>query len=327
MGIYVRYTDEQKEAANSVRISEILDREGEKYRKWGRQFQWQKHDSVIFSGSRWFRYSEGEGGRAIGFCMKFLGKSYPEAVEYLLKFRPEFGECLTSSDVKLKKNSEKNSAENSQAKDLKLPEANKAMKNAYRYLIKERHLDPDVVSYFSREGTIYEEKEWHGVVFLGKDPNGEVRHAHVRGTMDGAHGKFRMTAEGSDSNYGFGYAGKGNLLYAFEAPIDLLSFISYRRGWKNDSYVALNGTSDHAVFQFLEDHPNVTGVVLCLDNDEAGEKASLRIAKELREKGVTDVRRLSSIYKDWNEDLTTTYNNVMTSLVMKEGAAWDQSMA
>ncbi len=68
-------------------------------------------------------------------------------------------------------------------------------------------------------------------------------------------------------------------------------------------------------------------MVLCLDNDEAGEKASLRIAKELREIGVTDVRRLSSIYKDWNEDLTTMYNNVMTSLVMKEGAAWDQSMA
>ena len=35
-----------------------------------------------------------------------------------------------------------------------------------------------------------------------------------------------MNEEGSDSSYGFGYSGKGNRLYVFEAPIDLLSFLT-----------------------------------------------------------------------------------------------------
>ena len=104
MGKYVHYSDEQKEAANSVGISEILDREGEKYKKWGRSFCWLRHDSVVFSGSKWFRHSEGEGGRAIGFCKKFFGMKFQEAMEYLLDFRPEMKTGVNDGkDVKIKK--------------------------------------------------------------------------------------------------------------------------------------------------------------------------------------------------------------------------------
>lgn len=348
MGRYVHYTNEQKEAANSIRISEILDREGEKYKKWGREFCWLRHDSVVFSGSKWFRHSEGEGGRAIGFCKKFLGMKFQEAMEYLLDFRPEMRNGLGGgSEVKRERGSanktEKNKEEDmreAEHAELGLPPENETMKCAYRYLIKERHLDPEVVSFFAREKLMYEDATWHGVVFLGKDKDGNVRNVHVRGTRDD-YGKFRMTCEGSDSSYGFGYAGSGNLLYAFEAPIDLLSFASYRRGWKNDSYVALNGVSGNAIFRFLEEHVNVTGVMLCLDNDEAGEKASMRIAKELRERGVNDVRRLCSIRKDWNEDLSYIHSRVSEAIaaegvsgtsarrlmVAEEvGDAWNQSL-
>ena len=352
MGKYVRYSDEQREAANSVRISEILDREGEKYKKWGRSFCWLRHDSVVFSGSKWFRHSEREGGRAIGFCKKFFGMKFQEAMEYLLDFLPEMRTGANDNrDVKSEsiapREEERDKAEDGQVKEcaeLILPPENETMKSAYRYLIKERHLDPEVVSFFAREKSMYEDASWHGVVFLGKDGDGKVRNAHVRGTRD-EYGKFRMTCEGSDSNYGFGHVGSGNLLYAFEAPIDLLSFVSYRRGWKNDSYVALNGVSGNAVFRFLEEHENITGVVLCLDNDEAGERASMRIARELREKGVNDVRRLCSIRKDWNEDLSYVHMHVsetiaeeraaegmhgmdaVHSMVAEEGGnAWNQSL-
>ena len=338
MGKYVHYSDEQMETANSVRISEILDREGEKYKKWGRQLCWLRHDSVVFSGSKWFRHSEGEGGRAIGFCKKFFGMNFQEAMEYLLDFRPEMKINLTDGKyAKMERkmapgqeNGRPGEKREKEPAELILPPKNETMKCAYRYLIKERHLDPEVVSFFAHEGSIYEDKAWHGVVFLGKDGEGNVRNAHVRGTMDASHprdgetrefakgerkgtqgdGKFRMTCEGSDSNYGFGHVGSGNLLYAFEAPIDLLSFVSYRRGWRNDSYVALNGVSGNAIFRFMEEHPNVNGVVLCLDNDDPGERASMRIARELRERGVNDVRRLCSIRKDWNEDLTYIHNRV-----------------
>lgn len=345
MGSYVKYTEEQKDAANSVRISEILDREGEKYKKWGKQFQWLRHDSVIFSGSKWFRYSEGEGGRAIGFCMKFFGKSFHEAMEYLLDFCPwvvgektperlsekndesgknssgrlseDLGESARKNADRVtenfsesaRKNADKVSedfdeSEENPPTNFCLPSANPTMKNVYRYLIKERCVDPVVVSFFARNGSVYEEKAWHGVVFVGKDSEGKAKNAHIRGTQDCGTGKFRMTVEGSDSCYGFGHIGSGNILYAFEAPIDLLSFVSmYPKDWKQNSYVALNGVSDGAILRFLKEHPNVTSVVLCLDNDLAGEKACKRIAEDLSEVGITDVRRLTSHWKDWNEDL------------------------
>ena len=315
MGKYVKYTDEQKEAADAVRISDILDREGEKYGKWGRQFQWLRHDSVVFSGSKWFRHSEGEGGRAIAFCRKFLNMGFTEAMEYLLDFCPSVMKAdENATGLPLNEKGERNGVERlskeqpkdkaEEVKALEIPKANSTMKCAYHYLIKERRVDPAVVSFFAKEGTIYEEASWHGVVFLGKDSEGKVRHAHVRGTQDNQAGKFRMTVEGSDSRYGFGYAGPGNVLYAFEAPIDLLSFLClYPKDWKGNSYVALNGVSGNAIFQFLKEHDQVSCVVLCLDADEPGEKACQRLAEELTLAGIRDVRRLSSIHKDWNEDL------------------------
>ena len=44
-----------------------------------------------------------------------------------------------------------------------------------------------------REGEKY--RKCHGVVFLGKDKNGDVRNAHVRGTMDGNHAKLKETPQ------------------------------------------------------------------------------------------------------------------------------------
>jgi hypothetical protein len=340
MGEYVHYTEEQKDAANSVRISDILDKEGEKYKKWGRQFQWLRHDSVIFAGSKWFRHSEGEGGRAIGFCMKFFGKTFPEAMEYLLDFCPWIsGEVsLTNLSEKNARKSLENLSEKSGKKSLtslQLPKANPTMKNAYRYLIRERGIDPSVVSFFAKNGSIYEEEAWHGVVFLGKDAEGKVRNAHVRGTQDQEFGKFRMTVEGSDPHYGFGHAGEGNTLYAFEAPIDLLSFISiYPKDWRKNSYVALNGVGDGAILRFLKEHPNVSSVILCLDNDAAGDKACMRITKDLAEAGVTDVRRLVSHGKDWNVDLvklrTRDQEPAMTAMGRSHergGTVWNQSLS
>ncbi|MBR3510334.1 MAG: DUF3991 and TOPRIM domain-containing protein [Lachnospiraceae bacterium] len=333
MGKYVRYTDEQKEAADSVRISEILDAEGEKYKKWGKQFQWQRHDSVIFVGSKWFQHSQGRGGGAIEFCKTFLNKTFPEAMEYLLEnFRSDVAnEANTTDKATCGERSEKNHANRRREdgvflqhdKETKgsdraspelpegemsvvVPKANETTRNLYRYLIKERGIDPTVVSFFVRSGRMYETEKGHGVAFVGRDESGRIRNVHVRGTHDGAHGKFRMTAEGSDFRYGFGYQGEGQTLYVFEAPIDLLSFLClYPKDWMKNSYLSLNGVSGQALFHFLVTRPDVTSVVLCLDNDKAGQEACVRLSRELTGMGYQDVRMLSSLAKDWNEDLVS----------------------
>ena len=314
VGTYVKYTEEQKEAANAVPISAILDKEGERYKKRGSEFQWIRHDSLLFSGSKWYRYSEGQGGQAISFCKKFLNMSFSDAMEYLLEFCPsvsesksenEIGQRAKSKGLETWKNAEKEELK-TENRELKLPEKSETMKHVYWYLIRKRNIDPTILSYFVREDVIYEDAKWHGAVFLGKDVEGRVRHAHVRGTQDKDGRKFRMTVEGSDSRYGFGFAGPGNLLYVFEAPIDLLSFLClYPKDWKQNSYVSLCGVSGNAVFQFMKDHPNIDGVVLCLDTDHPGRRACKRLADELREAGVDNdnIRRLRCHAKDWNEEL------------------------
>jgi DNA primase len=53
----------------------------------------------------------------------------------------------------------------------------------------------------------------------------------------------------------------------------------------------------------LEQYPQLRQVSLCLDNDEAGHKASERLKQQLAEQGY-ESERLMSQGKDWNDDLT-----------------------
>lgn len=93
------------------------------------------------------------------------------------------------------------------------------------------------------------------------------------------------------------------MLYFFEAPIDMLSFISmHKTGWKQHSYAACCGVSDRVLWQMMKDNPQIDSVCLCMDNDEAGQKAAKRISDELFIKNVKH-EILVPIHKDWNEDL------------------------
>lgn len=59
-------------------------------------------------------------------------------------------------------------------------------------------------------------------VFVGMDENGVPRHAHKRGTVGGYKGK----CPGSWPSYSFHWVGTGDKLYVFEAPVDVLSYIT-----------------------------------------------------------------------------------------------------
>lgn len=113
-----------------------------------------------------------------------------------------------------------------------------------------------------------------------------------------------MNEDGSDSSYGFGYAGEGNRLYVFEAPIDFLSFLTlYPKNWQENSYIVLNGVAEHAMLQMLRDYPQLDTVILCLDHDPAGIEACGRLAEILVQSGHTQIQSLQPAFKDWNEDL------------------------
>lgn len=109
--------------------------------------------------------------------------------------------------------------------------------------------------------------------------------------------------EGCDPAYSFHWASKSKRLYVFEAPIDLLSYISmHPEGWREHSYVSLCGVAEHAMVRQLEVQPSIREVYLCLDNDKAGHSAAERLTARLDELGGYSVQRLCPQLKDWNDD-------------------------
>lgn len=140
-------------------------------------------------------------------------------------------------------------------------------------------------------------------MFVGIDDKGVPRQASKRSTN--SFGKtFRITCEGSDTRYSFSHFGKSEKLFVFEAPIDMMSFLTlYPQNWQKNSYIAMNGVYENAVLAELESHKNLSEIILCVDNDEGGIEAVDRLRDILTENGYPNVKRLAPKFKDWNEVL------------------------
>ena len=192
------------------------------------------------------------------------------------------------------------------------------MRRVYAYLLQKRCIDREILNSFVRKRLIYEScerskdgtKEYHNAVFVGFDEHGVPRHGHKRGlyTMGQS---YRGNIEGSDPQHSFHYLGGDDTLYVFEAPIDLLSYISlFPDGWQEHNYVACCGTSSIPVLEMLRQLPQLRQVYLCLDNDAAGHAASERMAALLEEHDLNAVRLVPQ-QKDWNDDLKAEQENNM----------------
>lgn len=291
MSGYIYFTDEQKQRANAVDLEDFLTRQGEKLLRSGREKRLASDHSITVRGNQWFDHASEKGGCAIDFVQMFYGRSFPEAVTMLLN--GEQGQAYLPSKQRRPE----------PPKPFALPEANKDMRRVFAYLTKTRCLDREVVSVFARKKLIYEDTQYHNAVFVGIDADGIARHAHKRGTY--THGEpFKGNVDGCDPRYSFHFTGTSDTVYVFEAPIDLLSFLSlYQKDWQRHSYVSLCGVAEHALLQLLVDYPQIKKIGLCFDNDKAGLKARERIMGILSERGYGNVFSLFSRQKDWNEDL------------------------
>ena len=288
----------------------LLRSRGEILKRLGSEWEWKFHDErVTIRNNLWFDQYTQQGGDAVDFFRYFYGESEDQAAAMLLN-------CSVADLEQLPARSPPTFPHTKQEepKQLEIPPANTTMRRVFAYLCQTRGIDPEVVSAFARKGLIYESAGHHNAVFVGRDELGKVRHLHARGTLTGAH--FRQTLPGSEKEYSFHWPGTSGKLYAFEAPIDLLSYISlHPEGWRGHTYVALCGVSAAPIHRLLEAQPQLEEVVLCLDNDEAGHKAARRIAAELlREWNVTVSAEFPS-QKDWNDELLSfrqEYNESMT---------------
>ena len=288
---YIHFTEEQKLRASSVDLVEFLRRQGEKLIRSGPEYRMASDHSVTVRGNEWYDHASKEGGGPISFAQNYFGLSYPEAVTRLLGGEQD----RVYEPAPPKKEEPK--------KKFIQPPAGREMRRLYAYLLKKRLIDREVLNTFVRAGLVYEDEKYHNAVFIGKDEHGVVRHAHKRNTNDT--GKtFRINVEGSNPRYSFHWNGTSDRLYVFEAPIDLLSFLTlYPKSWQQHSYVALCGVGEQAILWMLEQNPEIRRPILCLDHDAAGIEAAGRLKEILAERGYAETAVLQSVHKDWNEDV------------------------
>lgn len=287
---YIPFTEQQREEARRTDLAAFLRQQGEEVKRSGTEFVWLDHGQrVTIRGNLWFHQYEQVGGDAIDFACRFYGMDYPEAVQLMLAMR-SVGVGAVQGTV-----------EPFAKQPLELPPKHENMRRVYGYLLRRRGIDKDVLDAFVYRGLVYESADYHNAVFVGTDWEGKPRHIHKHSTA--AQGGFKGNAPGSEPEYSFHWIGGGDTLFLFEAPIDMLSFITlHKQSWKSQSYAAACGVSDRVLWQTLKDRPYITKVCICLDNDEPGQRAAQRISKALTEKNICN-KILVPTRKDWNEDL------------------------
>lgn len=303
---YIHFTEEQKQTAKLTDLVSFLQNRGEQIKRSGSEYEWVGHH-ITLRGNQFYDQYEQRGGTAVDFVQKQYALSYPEAVQLLLGMTGEFNRYTdvikNEGDPLHWKYRVPDRLPLPERKPFELPPVNENMRRVYAYLIKQRCISRDIIYHFAHRGLIYEDAQYHNAVFVGTDQNGKPRHAHKKSTSLND-SSFRANQTGSEAVFSFHHIGQSDTVYVFEAPIDMLSFITlYPDQWQQDSYVTLCSVADHALFGQLENHPHLQRIILCLDNDEAGRQAMERIAAKLAERRYNDVSVLLPTLKDWNEDL------------------------
>ena len=290
-----RFTDAEMQIAKETDLPELLTHLGYQVRRIGRYHTTAEMDSLRIKDRRkWFRYSQNTGGDAITFLQQFCGKSFSEAVEYLLAFHGKARDSPAKAVPSVKRDEVQ--------KPFTLPPRNTDDKRVFAYLHK-RGIAPQVIRQFLNSGLVYEDAEHHNCVFVGKNSAGQIKYAGLRGTYDREGKGFRGDVTGSDKRVGFAlpYDRSSDQVLVFEAPIDLMSYLTLRRNTPNA--LALCGLYDGALQTYLQAHPEIRRIALCLDADEPGQKAARQLQEKYQLQGYAVVVEKPRCGKDWNEYL------------------------
>ena len=310
-GEAIGYSSEERQEALSVSLTAVASAMGYTPVRQGRHYSLKEMDSlVIYNDRSWRRWSDKgqiNGGTQIDFLMEFGdAPNAVVAIKELLGFKG------THIEASCRVNNE---SEEIKSHDLVLPPKNKDYRRAFAYLIKTRGLSQEVVSEFIHQKLIYEDAVHHNLVFLGYDPNGEIKYAGLRGTADIYGKKFKMDVPGNDKNYGVNIVRKDSgILYVFESVIDCMSYIDMFNN-HSDNMLILGMVEDNPLEQFLKDYSHIYNIKFCLDNDEAGKIAlngrkdsngnltKIGLLKKYAERGFEVDVLVPPVGKDWNESL------------------------
>lgn len=261
-------------------------------------------DSLRIKNRRtWYRYSEGKGGDAIDFMQHFEGKTFPEAVEFLLAWNGRSRDHPDLTKHPLPVQRKERPAPVAEPVPFVLPQANEDTRRVTAYL-KKRGILPALIREFVNAGLLYEDKNYHNCVFVGKDKDDKPVFATKRGTYDLNGASYRGDVAGSDKNIAFRLPCDKTLsrIHVFEAPIDLMSFCTLHRDVTRNA-VALCGLYEGPLDTYLRENPHIKQILLWLDADEPGKKAVERLKEKYGQQGYMVSYKPPPRGKDWNEYL------------------------
>lgn len=300
------YTKETIEKAKKIDLLTYLQNfEPDELVRFSRDtFCTKEHDSLKISNGKWYWFSRGFGGyNALDYLMKVKDLSFMEAMEKL----------VGTDDLIVTNNN--NVKEQEKISRLILPEKNDNENKVIEYLMK-RCIDLEIILDCINDDLIYETKENHNVVFVGKDFNNNPRYAGIRATNET---RFMYDAAGSDKEFSFRILSekKNEVLHIFESSIDLLSYATVlkmcNRNYKDENLIALAGvyqpSNDKektkiplAVDSFLKKNRYIKRIFLHLDNDEAGRRAT-EYLKNILKTNYEVIDGKPFYGKDWNDFL------------------------
>lgn len=334
---FIRYSAEELENARKVDMVDFLERHaGFNFKRAGNYSIGREHDSIVIDPDRytWHWYSQDLYGKgAIDWLMKVDGYRFEEAAEILIGNKP------LNNTNSARDSPRQNTAQQARQNDVPVPfSPPAAMKEQCRelfaYLGKTRCLSDDVIRYCVSNKLIYQDDKKR-VIFCGYDRAEKMRFAEAK--ITNTYKKYYpQNIAGSNKAYSFFVPAlptarhyDPSQLYVFEAPIDLLSHGTlmqlamkkqcaaagdmslYRPDcWLGFNRLSLSGLSEKALEQRLKDDPRITKIALCLDNDDKGQAAALRIKQKLESKYTVKIVK-PPYGKDWNETLQAITNREM----------------
>lgn len=241
----------------------------------GNNYTTRTHDSLKISNGKWMWWSQRIGGyNALDYLVKVKGCSFVEAIETLM------GNAAAMPSVTV------NPKQKAEPKILLLPDKSASTERITEYLFG-RGIDYAIIQYCIDKGLLFESLPYHNLVCVGFDEKNTPRYASYRATNDR---RVLGDCSGSDKHYSFRIADSDSgTVHLFECAIDLLSYATLMKlegkDWRQFNLVSLAGVyspkqkiEDSKVpvtlGRLLEKDKTIKRIVLHLDNDIAGRKAT-----------------------------------------------------
>ena len=242
------------------------------------------HDSLKISNGKWMWWSRGIGGKsALDYLIKVRGMDFVEAVQTIMgNGSVSFQTCENIKSY--------------EEQPLLLPEKSPTADVVFDYLFG-RGIDYEIINHCLEQELIIESLPYHNAVFIGYDENKEPKYAAYRATNQS---RIMGDCTGSKKQYSFRLTAENTgEVHLFECAIDLLSYATLMKlegkDWRQFNLVSLAGVyspkqkiEDSKVpvtlGRLLEKDKTIRRIVLHLDNDIAGRKATKALQTILSDK-------------------------------------------